>query len=225
MPALREDDRRDRVAGVSSTGRGQRLGGEDDFYVTPSWCVRRLLEKWNPPGGVWLEPGAGNGAIVRAVQSVRSDVHFIAWEIREEERRGLVDLGCTTIIGDFLEPSDRSYGVPVVIGNPPYSLAQEFIDRARIVAPKALICYLLRVNYVGSKDRNPFMSAHPPDIKQLSNRPSFTDGHTDSIEYAWMIWPPGTRELGSFQVLNLTPIAERKLDRRQGGPVAQGTLL
>jgi hypothetical protein len=194
---------------MSSTGRGPRLGGEDDFYVTPSWCVCRLLEAWKPPGGTWLEPSAGNGAIIRAALSVRSDVSFVAVELREEERAGLGLIAKTTI-GDFLK-TEGSGHCSVVIGNPPFSLAMEFIEKARKVAPEAEVCMLLRLNFVGSETRSPFMRAHPPDLYLLPNRPSFTGGKTDSIEYAWFVWPSREpRSSGAFRVLASTPKEERK---------------
>lgn len=64
---------------MSATGRSdvRRL---DDFYATPAWCVRRLLEGVNPPGGLWLEPCAGDGAIIRAVEEMRADVKWHAVE-------------------------------------------------------------------------------------------------------------------------------------------------
>ena len=42
-----------------------------DYYPTPSWCVRALLETVDLPTGTWLEPTAGDGAIIRAVDEYR----------------------------------------------------------------------------------------------------------------------------------------------------------
>lgn len=30
----------------------------NDHYPTPAWCLRRLLEVYEPPGDRWLDPGA-----------------------------------------------------------------------------------------------------------------------------------------------------------------------
>lgn len=206
---------------MSSTGRGPRLGGPDDFFATPSWAVRRLLESWSPPGGVWLEPGAGNGAIIRAVNEIRTDVRWIAVELRPEEKGALEATGAETICDDFLSPSLIKIAAlehaPVVLGNPPFYLAQEFIDRSRQLCPHAEIMLLLRLNYVGSEDRAAFMRRCPPDLRTLPNRPAFVPGKkpgvlgkTDSIEYAWFGWPPGQRDHGTFRVLASTSKDERK---------------
>lgn len=195
---------------MSSTGRGARLGGPDDFYVTPAWTVDRLLDVWTPPGGVWLEPGAGNGAIIRAVNARRTDVKWRAVEIRDEELPALVATGAAVYIHDFLgDNADPSEDIAVVIGNPPFSLAMEFILRAREVAPSAEICFLLRTNFSGSEARAEFMRTNAPDLLSLPNRPSFVGGKTDSIEYSWFVWPAVPRAAGVFRVLGSTPASVR----------------
>lgn len=201
---------------LSSTGRGQRLGGAEDFYRSPSWTVRRLLEDYKPRGGLWLEPGAGAGNVIRAVNSVRSDVRWRAIEIRREEQARLESLGARVSIGDFLEwhPASAADGeeIVVVAGNPPFNRAQDFIDHARRVAPNADVVLQLRLNFVGSEERADFMRRCPPDIYTLPNRPSYYLRLTDSIEYGWLVWPPGERSAGTFRVLASTPIEERQRD-------------
>lgn len=198
---------------MSSTGRGERLGGPDDFYVTPPWCVDRLLEVWHPPGGLWFEPGAGDGSIIRAVSRRRTDVNWLACEIRPQEINGLLNIGphVAAIATDFLGPfpwPDADIGV--VIGNPPFSLAMEFVLRAREVARRADICFLLRTNFSGSEARADFMRTNAPDLLSLPNRPSFVGGKTDSIEYSWFVWPSVPRTAGVFRVLGSTPASARK---------------
>lgn len=221
---------------MSSTGRGPRLGGPDDFFATPAWAVRRLLESWSPPGGVWLEPGAGNGAIIRAVNEVRQDVKWIAVELRPEEKGALAATGAVTICEDFLSPTLFKLSdlpdAPVVLGNPPFIFAQPFIDRSRQLCPRAEIMLLLRLNYVGSEDRAEFMRRCPPDLRTLPNRPAFVApakpgllGKTDSIEYAWFGWPPGQRTHGTFRVLASTSKEERKGLHVPAPAARQGSLL
>lgn len=194
---------------VSATGRGA-VREPEDYYTTPSWAVRRLLEAWRPPAGVWMEPSAGNGAIIRAVNAIRPWTDWRALEIRDEERETLEAL-CPTTIGNFLRDSELDLDVVTVIGNPPFSLAWEFIQRAREVYPNAEVCFLLRLAFAASKDRCAFMRAHPPDVFVLPDRPSFTGEGGDSADYAWFVWPTESCA-ARFQVLNTTPLAERKLD-------------
>ena len=203
---------------MSSTGRGPRMGGPEDFFTTPSWCVRRLLEEWQPPGGLWVEPGAGNGAIIRAVNEMRSDVDWVAIEIREEERANLEATGARVYIDSYIDNADPG-DIVAVIGNPPFSLATEFIEQTRALAPLAPVALLLRTNYLGSENRAPFMRSFTPDLKQLPNRPSFFLRLTDSIEYSWFVWPNLTeaRGLGQLTVLAPTSIEERQRDMPQIG--------
>ena len=202
---------------MSATGRG-RVREPDDYYTTPSWAVRRLLERWKPPTfGLLVEPSAGNGAIIQAAAAVGIEPwRWWAYEIREEEREKLAAL-CTPIIGDFLV--DEPHGdladdaVTAVIGNPPYSLAWEFIKESSRKFPGAEICFLLRLAFAASEERNAFMRDSTPDVYLLPNRPSFTGEGTDSADYAWFVWQPETRAAGKFVVLDNTPLAERKRDR------------
>jgi hypothetical protein len=213
---------------MSATGRGAEREDED-YYPTPSWTVRRLLEAWQPKPGSWLEPGAGGGAIIRAVDAATLVKHdWIGVEIREEERETLTPLCKVVQIGDFLHGDDRympPFIVSTVIGNPPFRFAAEFIWKARMLCPIADIAFLLRLNFAASDERADFMRQTPPDVYVLPNRPSFTGEGTDSPEYAWFVWPPvAARARGGFQVLNTTPIAERKLDKGWGRVVVDPQL-
>jgi hypothetical protein len=204
---------------VSAKGRGPSSGGPEDYYTTPSWCVRRLLEEWRPArsGGIWVEPGAGNGAIIRATDAFPGNRpgRWRAYEIREEERQALEGL-CATTIGNFLhlqeEPSEE---VTVVLGNPPYNQAFDFIRQAHLLFPRAEIVYLLRVAFTASQERYDFMRSHMPDEFKLPDRPSFTgEGGGDSADYAWMRWPADwIRRDGYTRMLARTPLEERQRDR------------
>jgi hypothetical protein len=191
---------------VSATNRGGRRSPAD-FYSTPEWCVRRLLEVVPLPGGAWLEPAAGDGAIVRAVG--RTDITWDLWELRSSERPALRRSapGAEITIGDFLEKARAAQlgrkRYAVAITNPPFRLAQAFIDACLGCADTVVM--LLRLNYLASKARWEFMSTHTPDVYVLPNRPSFTGGGTDSIEYSWFVWGRQRRAEGRLKVLGLRP--------------------
>lgn len=201
---------------MSSTNRGARRDSQD-FYPTPSWCVDRLLEEVDPPGGTWLEPAAGRGDIVAAVSEKRCDVR---WKLIEAHRhdedraayRRLGVLARDVHHRSFLDvaPSDLKERIDVVITNPPFSLAMEFVTHAMTFKP-GVIAMLLRLNFLATEGRAPFMRRHAPDVFVLPNRPSFTGGRkTDSIEYAWFVWPGARRrKSGRVRVLDVTPRSER----------------
>jgi hypothetical protein len=196
---------------MSATGRGERLGGDDDFYETPAYCVHRLLEKYSPPGGIWLEPGAGSGAIIKAVRQVRTDMSWVAIEKQARFRKQLELLTVDTIIGDYLT-TWVNLDVVLVLGNPPFSLAMEFIQHSMAAYPNADVALLLRLPFLASNKRATFMQAFAPDAYVLPDRPCFAKGDSDNTDYAWMVWPKldpedtdHVPEIGHLQVLASTP--------------------
>lgn len=194
---------------MSATGRGT-VRNEADFYGTPAYCVHRLLEAKKLPGGLWLEPSAGEGAIIKAVNAVRTDVQWSAFEIREACRPFLAPLvrGDRSFIGDFL-PVFPVPGVDVAIGNPPFMDAMAFVLRALRWAPH--VALLLRLNFLGSAKRRALFANEMPDIYVLPNRPSFTGKGTDATEYCWMVWTPERgRTSGRIEILAETPARERR---------------
>lgn len=189
---------------MSATNRG-RERERDDVYYTPAWCVRALLRAVRLPGGLWLEPACGEGAIVRAVEAERpGQQEWFGYDLRPDAIGVVLDsldvehsrFAC----GDFL--ADR-FGkrYSVAITNPPYSLAQEFVERCLSLASVTVM--LLRLNWLGSQRRAAFLRAHMPDVYVLPRRPSFVHGATDACEYAWLVWSPIASGVGRVQVLDL----------------------
>jgi hypothetical protein len=170
---------------MSATNRGaERL--DADNYPTPSWCVRRLLEAVPElPGGHWLEPCVGEGAIVKAVLDVRQDVYFTGIDTRDV-RKVACDAGAKRVlVGDYLNPGVvhtkgptllRENDFPLVtITNPPFSLGYPIAQKG-ILNVDGWFILLLRLNFLGSgtKDgRSPWLRTHMPDVATLPNRPAF----------------------------------------------------
>lgn len=207
---------------MSSTNRGKKRNRQDN-YPTPAWCVHRLLEKVDLPRGKWIEPGCGNGDIIRAVDEyegggVFDDVIWHGFDVRETP---FLKRAVPQSAGRFkvasIDDKGLTLGVKrydVCMGNPPFSRAMDFIEFGRKRA--TVTALLLRLNYVGTADRHEFMTMHPPDLYVLPNRPSFTkNGNTDSIEYAWFVWDHNPYVVGGktrppvWKLLDLTPKAER----------------
>ncbi len=193
---------------MSATGRGAKRIA-NDCYPTPAWCVHRLLEATSLPGGHWLEPAAGEGAIIRAVNEHRRDVVWSAIDIRETAG-ALNPLGVVPLVGDFLKmPSNGAQLYDVAISNPPYSDAFEFIETSLRMARHVLM--LLRLNFLASERRAAAMRSWKPDVYVLPNRPSFVPsggkkGATDSTEYAWFHFKHNELiRTGYLSVLATTP--------------------
>lgn len=211
---------------MSSTKRGGQRSPSDD-YQTPSWCVRRLMDYWktlvfnSTPtlGSRWLEPCAGRGNIIQAIGNAPGEIIWRAVEMREECQTDLLTIlpekqvDCPADFFEWAVDNQQRKRYDVTITNPPYRLAQEFIETSMALT-RGLVVMLLRLNYTGAKKRFAFFREHPPThILLLPNRPPFTeDGKTDSIEYAWFVWDtrPRSRVVTQFEWLDLTPLDERK---------------
>lgn len=202
---------------MSSTNRGAQRR-EADYYPTPAWCVHRLLDAVSLPGGVWLEPCAGEGHIIRAVNTHRAHPpRWIAVELREECSPALDALDCLTITADINRPRTRAIlnirQLDAIITNPPFKGSEEIVRNLLTIAELhgAALIVLQRLSFICSVRRG-WHSGQMPDIYVLPNRPSFTGGETDSCDYAWFVWPPGKyhRTAGRIQRLALTDASERR---------------
>lgn len=145
---------------------GVRLNSTD-FYPTPMWCLENLDIDWSKFSSAH-EPGKGDGRIYEWMQTKNLKSSYT--EITE----GL----------DFFDWEEK---VDLIITNPPFSLAQEFIDHS--LAHASCVIMLLRLNYLGSIKRHDWWIKIPPTaLYVLSKRPSFTGTGTDATDYAWFVW-------------------------------------
>ena len=152
---------------MSATNRGA-VRRERDYYPTPSECTWALMKEIIIPiGSVLCEPCAGDGAIPDAS-------NWPEWVYAEIEE----DI-------DYLN-TDFNF-VDGIITNPPFSLAQEFLEKSLREAD--FVAYLLRLNFLGSQKRKLWwQDKTPTHLYVLSKRPSFTGNGTDATEYAWFVW-------------------------------------
>lgn len=206
---------------MSSTKKNSTKRVNNDFYPTPGWCVDRLLESAHlsdpfKPIGHWLEPGAGDGALIKAVNAKTiSKPTWTAIELQDRFKSDLEPLvGPQNVLIENYLKSDLYVGdYNVIITNPPFSLALEFIKKSIELRPN-YVCMLLRLNFLGSHERSSFLRKYTPDVYVLPNRPAFVSKKTDSIEYAWFVWEKkkayGSNGFGSMTILNDTPVNLRK---------------
>jgi len=151
---------------MSRQKAGVRLN-DSDYYPTPIWCCENLefpFEKFETAH----EPCRGDGRIVSFLEE--KGLQVTSTEITEGQ--------------DFF---DWDEDVDLIFTNPPFSLAQEFIEHS--IERAQCVVMLLRINFLGSKKRYDFWQKNSPDAMYvLSKRPSFTGKGTDATEYAWFVW-------------------------------------
>jgi hypothetical protein len=177
---------------MSATNRGhERL--KDDAYETPDWLIEAILpfilpQKWPDPKQTFniLEPACGSGKIITAIERSSSPASLCI------DGLDIRDVGVGRV-GDFLKEVANPF-YDLIITNPPYSLAKEFIchalDFRRNIT--STVCFLLRLNFLGSQKRGEWLRDMTPSIYVTPRRPSFvavkTKNSTDATEYAWFIW-------------------------------------
>jgi len=153
---------------MSSTNRGA-IRSPRDFYATPHYTVASLLSVLDTERlskMTFGEPCRGTGAIADKI----SAAHHHYAEISEG-----IDYLITPMAAD------------IIITNPPFSLALEFLQKS--LREAQTVIYLLRLNFLGSQARHEFWKRNRPShVLVLSKRPSFCGGGSDSTEYAWFCW-------------------------------------
>jgi len=159
-----------------------------DYYVTPEWVIRKLLEHRKLYGHI-LDPTAGDGAIAKAIRNFGYTNPLTSVEIRGVEEKKLQEFG-NVFISDFLTwQPDQKYDT--IITNPPYNIAKEIIMKCfEVVSEKGQIIMLMKTAYLESGDRYNFWHNYPVSfLYALSERPYFDDDYqTDQAAYAWFIW-------------------------------------
>lgn len=103
---------------------------KSDFYETPYSLTRMLLDKEKLVGSI-LESACGNGAIVKVLNE-----------------KGYKNITAYDKETDFLKETRR---FDTIITNPPFSLAYEFIQKAKQVSD--VFYFLLPLNYLHGKKR------------------------------------------------------------------------
>lgn len=215
-----------RVSEMSSTGRSPRKSQANDVYPTPEWAITRFCEQWEPANRntrmTWLEPCAGAGAIILAVDRYRSrkglpPIRWIACELRIGERRHLKRIASEVHIGDFLGPRGPSTyiegkhpKIDVGIMNPPFFLTMGFLEK--LLAMCDTVALLQKQTYSGSNERNEFFQDFPPSFHLIPDRIDFVaDGKCDSVYHGWFTWGDGLDR--AYRILDSTPVETRREQR------------
>jgi hypothetical protein len=114
---------------------------------------------------------------------------------------------------NFLDLEEDIAAPNMVIMNPPYKLAVEFVQHAIAIGVPYVVA-LLRLNFLAGQKRAPWMRDYCPHVAVLPRRPGFMPdkpGRTDGAEYAWMCWGWSR---GTWEILHVRP-ADRHIARQR----------
>lgn len=170
-----------------------------DYFPTPPGVTRAFIDACPLPDGLWCEPAVGEGHIISAVGKRKA---WATFDIRDVPRPEFSDHHEQL---DFLQ-WDETLRFNVIITNPPFYKAEEFVRKALKCTDH--VAMLLRLAFLESRRREDFHAEFPSDVFVLSRRPSFlANGATDSSAYGWFVWGPGRG--GRWTILK-TPETSRK---------------
>jgi len=169
-----------------------------DFYPTPAWVTRTLLPYLPNRPATIAEPCLGKGAIARVLldagyQVEGSDVHAYDGIPKKVLRRFPRDAR------NAAEMLATYQHVDAIVTNPPFSISFEIAQA--LVATGRTTWLLLRLGWLGSSRRAPWLREHRPCLLVLSKRPSFTGGAADHSEYGWFGWNAGPPEVWFPEIL------------------------
>ena len=184
--------------------RSERPRKKYDFYETPiELCkeslTRLFIDERLDFGGVYLDAGAGSGVWGKALYSCKDMgenvfSHYIIGVdiVKRDISVGYDSWKCV----DFIDFEDS--GVDMVFGNPPYSIAEEFVRKGmELVIDGGYVYFLLRLAFLESKKRINLFNKFPPKrVYVLQRRPSFFSANgktrtTDATSYAMFLWQKG----------------------------------
>ena len=175
---------------------------DSDHYPTPPLLAREglraVVELLGHQPEFMVEPGCADRAPFLTAAAnpdweADCDTRLVGVEHRDVPRPEAVDvLGHWFPRTDYLTWTPKSRWAPdLIMTNPPFSLAVEFIERSRqLVDPYGLVVMLLQTGIEGSNDRREFWAKHRPILKLTPRpRPGFVKGGNDSREYAFYVFP------------------------------------
>jgi hypothetical protein len=172
---------------AAGSGRAPLIEHPGDRYDTPPVAVEALLRCERLPELIW-EPACGTGNIVEVLRAVGHKV--IATDLNN---RGCPD---SRFCVDFLllDPGIRA---EAIITNPPYQLAEKFVEAALLRAP--LVIMLLRLAFFEGQRRSRILEdcglARIHVFRKrlpMMHREGWTGKRASSaIAFAWYVWERG----------------------------------
>lgn len=175
------------LSGTSTT----RNRVEDDYYATPACSTEALLsvEKFNQ--NIW-ECACGGGHLSDVLENhgyktLKTD---IVQRRKDVQVLNFLDNNITKYNGD-------------IITNPPYSLAQEFLEKAiSIVEDGAKVALFLKIQFLEGKKRKEMFEKHPPKIVYVFSERQNPLRNGEALDekgkpwsstmcFAWFVWEKG----------------------------------
>jgi len=209
------DNFTDTVKGKNFSGNNTGKRNKSDFYQTPYSLTKLLVEKvfddYVFKTDRILEPACGELAIVDVLKKYG---YLNLFYFDKYPKRYFIKQK------DFLE-LEGSYDV--IITNPPFSLAKEFILKAKELKPYCFIM-LLPLSYLHGKERYDLIYNNKDNFRLhyvyvFTRYPMLkdtveSDGTFETEVYAWFLWENGYNDNPIIDWLDNNNYVKRKRDKK-----------
>ena len=173
------------IAGTAPSNHSASERAGEDFYATDPKAVEALcdLEKFSP---TVLEPACGQGHIAKVLEARGYKV--LACD--------LVDRGYGVGGVDFLKLDKEGVDADLVT-NPPYKLAQEFVEKALdVVGTGHKVAMFLKLTFLETAKRRELFKKFPPKTVYVASQriacwPNGRPTSQSMVCYAWFVWEKG----------------------------------
>ena len=172
---------------------------ENDYYATNPKAVEMLLTNYTFDASTILEPCVGGGHIANAINNFFANQRVITG-------LDLVDRGYpNTIVQNFLTwETDKKF--EGIITNPPFSLAQEFIEKGmELLTDDGQMAMFLKIQFLEGAKRKEFFEKYPPKYIYVFRNRMATWNNGNEVDpntgkrwattmcHAWFIWEKGSK--------------------------------
>ena len=177
------------LAGTSST----RERAENDYYATPYESTKALLDVESFIGD-FIEPCVGGGHIAEVVKEYYPNSNVVGVD--------LVDRGYdNTIVSNYFDYKfDGDFNV---VTNPPYSMAQEFLEHSMDNLKEGKkVAMFLKIQFLEGAKRRELFKKYPPKVVHVFSKrqnpwrngsPVDEKGKpwSSTMCFAWFVWEKG----------------------------------
>lgn len=171
-----------RILGSSTHSEGERE--ENDFYATDPKAVELLLELETFNQNI-LEGSCGQGHISEVLKKHGYNVYS----------SDLIDRGYGEVKNFF----DYKEFDGDIITNPPYKMAQQFVEHALSIIPNGnKIAMFLKITFLEGKSRKKMFLTNPPKYVYVSSsrlscakNGDFEQITSSAVAYGWFVWEKG----------------------------------
>ena len=160
----------------------------NDYYATEPLAVELLLEQETFDKNVW-ECACGG----LSMSNVLADNGY---KVRNSDilQRGNPDIE----VVDFLTSEPNSWNGDIIT-NPPYSIAQQFVEKAmETVTDGHKVAMFLKLTFLEGKSRKSMFQKYPPKVLYVSSsrlkcakNGNFNNIGSGAVAYGWYVWEKG----------------------------------